>query len=250
MDTDELVAFLDRYLEVPAFPDYPTAMNGLQVEGPDTVRRVATAVDASEPAIEEAVRRGADLLLVHHGMFWDGFRPITGRRHRKLAHLMEAPTALYAAHLPLDAHPEVGNCAVLARELGLEPGERFGTYEGVPIGFRCVVEGGREDLRDRLAATVDGPVRLIPGGPERVRSAALVTGGASSFLEDAARAGVDALVTGEGPHHTYVDALELGMNVYYAGHYATETWGVRAMARVLEERFGLPWDFIHLPSGL
>ena len=250
MKLDDLVAFLDEYLAVPDVPDYPTAMNGLQVEGPSAVRRVAAAVDASEEAIEKAVEGGADLLLVHHGLFWDGSQPVTGRRYRKLARLLGNSLAVYSAHLPLDAHPEVGNCAVMAEQLGLQEMVRFGKYEGCPIGYRGALHMDRAELRQRLSHLVDGPVHLIPGGPSQVRDVALITGGGGSFLKDAAWQGVDAFITGEGPHHTYVDAMEWGLNVYYAGHYATETWGVRALASHLEERFGIPWDFIHLPSGL
>lgn len=250
MNASELVAFLDEYLDIPDFPDYPTALNGLQVEGPEMVQRVAAAVDASEEAIVAALEQEADLLLVHHGMFWDGLGPVTGRRYRKLSRLLKGPMALYSAHLPLDAHPEVGNCAVLARQVGLVADARFGTYEGVPIGYRGSLEASREGLRDRLAQIVNGPVHVIPGGPEEIRTAALLTGGGGSFLKDAAAADVDAFITGEGPHHTHVDAMEWGLNVYYAGHYATETWGVRALADLLQDQFGLPWEFIDLPSGL
>ena len=250
MKLDELVTFLDEYLGVPDVPDYPTAMNGLQVAGPVAVKRVAAAVDASEEAIHKAVDRGADLLLVHHGLFWDGSQPITGRRYRKLSRLLENSLAVYSAHLPLDAHPAVGNCAVMAEKLGLQGLVRFGQYEKCPIGYRGTLDIDRAELRQRLSNMVEGPVHLIPGGPSQVRDVALLTGGGGSFLKDAASQGVDAFITGEGPHHTYVDAMEWGLNVYYAGHYATETWGVKALASQLEERFGIPWDFIHLPSGL
>lgn len=250
MKIESLLQYLDDYLEVSDFPDYPTALNGLQVEGPEDVRRLAVAVDASEETIGAAAEEDADLLLVHHGLFWGGLRPVTGRRYRKLERLIREEVGLYSAHLPLDAHPEVGNCAVLARELGIEPDERFGTYEDADIGWIGSLDLSREDLLERLSGVLGVEARLIPGGPPTVERAAVVTGSGGSFVEDAARSGVDALVTGEGSHHTYVDANELGLNLFYGGHYATETWGVRALARHLEDRFGIPWSFIDAPSGL
>lgn len=242
--------FLDGLLGVPEFPDYEGAVNGVQVEAPGPVRRVAAAVDAGVPAIEAAVERGADLLLVHHGLYWGGSAPLTGRLYRRIAPLIRSEVALYSAHLPLDAHPEVGNCALLTRELGLEPGERFGTFRDVPIGFVAETDEGREAFRDRVAGVVEGPVHLIPGGPERVRTVGVVTGGGGSLAREAAEAGLDALLTGEGAHHTFLDAVELGVNIFYAGHYATETWGVKALAGRLEREFGLPWEFLDFPSGL
>lgn len=251
MKAESLFQYLEDYLGVADFPDYRTALNGLQVQGPDEVGRLAVAVDASEETIAGAVEAEADLLLVHHGLFWGGLRPATGRRFRKLAALIRNRLGLYSVHLPLDAHPEVGNCAVLAREIGMEPEERFGRYEDSDIGWAGSVEElHRDQLRQRLSTALEREVRLIPGGPDRVRRVAVVTGSGGSFVEDAARTGHDALVTGEGSHNTYVDAMELGINLYYGGHYATETWGVRALARHLDERFGLPWTFIDAPSGL
>lgn len=250
MRLDELTTYLDAYLELPGFPDYPNALNGLQVENGGEVRRVAAAVDASEATVAAAVEVGCDLLLVHHGLFWEGNRAVTGRRYRRLAPLVEAGVAVYAAHLPLDAHPEVGNCAVLARELRLEPEGRFGAYEGVELGVWGRADVGTEELRERLSSVLGGPVKLIPGGAERLERVGVLTGGGGGMIGAALEAGLDALVTGEGSHHTYFDAVEGGITVYYGGHYATETWGVRALAAHLEERFGLPWQFLDFPTGL
>lgn len=252
MKLESILQYIDGYLGVSGHPDYATALNGLQVSGPEEVHRLAAAVDASESVVAEAVAGGADLLLVHHGMFWDGLRPVTGRRFRKLKLLMDHEVALYSVHLPLDGHAEVGNGAILARALGVGELEPFGDYKGASIGWAGAVEAhtSRDDLRDRLAATVGGDVHLIPGGPDRIDRVAVVTGGGGSFTEAAAQAGVDALVTGEGSHHTHVDAMELGVNVYFGGHYATETFGVKALAAHLADRFGLEWSFIHQPTGL
>jgi dinuclear metal center YbgI/SA1388 family protein len=225
-------------------------MNGLQVEGRARVRHLCAAVDASELAIEEAVRRKADLLIVHHGMFWEGLEPLTGRRYRKVARLIEGGVGLYSVHLPLDSHPEVGNCVLLARRLGLDLRGRFGSSHGVDLGWWGALDTEREALRRTIESVVGGPVRLIPGGNERIQTVGVVTGGAGSLLGDAVKAGLDAYVTGEGSHHTFVDAMEEGLNLYYAGHYATETFGVQALAQHLATSFGLTWEFIDLPSGL
>jgi dinuclear metal center YbgI/SA1388 family protein len=246
----EVVGYIDGYLDVANVPDYGGAHNGLQVENDGMVRRVAAAVDASERTVAEAVRRGCDLLLVHHGLFWDGGVPVTGRRYRRLKPLLTAGVAVYAAHLPLDVHGEVGNNAVLARALGIELEGRFGTYKGADLGWWGRLDVKREVLAARLDETLGCRVRMLAFGPELVRTVGVITGGAGSMIEAAAAAGLDAYVTGEGSHHTYFDAEEIGLNVFYGGHYATETWGVRALAEHVAERFDLEWEFIDHPTGL
>lgn len=249
MKLESLVEYVDQYLRVPDFPDYPNAYNGLQVEGAARVGSICAAVDASEAAINAAVERGSDLLLVHHGLFWDGAAPVTGRRFRKLFALLSNQLGLYSAHLPLDAHPEVGNCALLAHALNIEIDEGFGSFQGVDVGWIGTASETRRSLRDRLTESLQVPVRLIDGGPDRIHRIAVVTGAGGSMIAEAAASGADALVTGEGAHHTYFDAMEYGINVYYAGHYATETLGVRALAAHLEARFGIPWEFLDFPTG-
>jgi dinuclear metal center YbgI/SA1388 family protein len=246
----DLVRYLDDYLRVAHVADDRRALNGLQVESSRTVTRIAAAVDASERAITEAAARGCDLLLVHHGLFWDGNVPATGRRYRRLHALIRNDIALYSSHLPLDVHPEVGNSPVLARSLGIDLDGAFGDADGVVVGVRGTLELSREALCARLDELLGGRVRMIPGGPRRIRTVGVITGGAGSMIGDAIAAGLDAFITGEGAHHTFFDAMEGGINVYYGGHYATETWGVRALAAHLEERFGLPWEFLDLPTGL
>jgi dinuclear metal center YbgI/SA1388 family protein len=246
----EITAYLDRYLDIDAVPDSSNALNGLQVEAEGPVRRVAVAVDASEASIRGAADLGADLLLVHHGLFWDGNLPVTGRRYSRLRGLLEAGLALYSAHLPLDVHPEVGNNAVLARELGVEVEGTFGEYKGVDVGVWGRLDLTREALCARLDDLLGVRVKMIAGGPERLERVGVLTGGGGSYAAAARAAGLDALVTGEGSHHTYFDAIEGGLNLYYGGHYATETWGVRALAEHLASRFGVEWDFLDLPTGL
>lgn len=250
MKLESVLQYISEYLDIDGFPDFPGAHNGLQVEGPDDVDVIAVSVDASEAVISRAVEIGAKLLIVHHGLFWDGEQRVVGRRFRKLAALIEGRCALLSVHLPLDAHPEVGNCAVLARALGLEPSERFGSYEGSPLGWMCTTDEARDEFSRRVSETVGGDVRVIPGGPGRVYRVAVVTGGAASLIREASEQGIDTLVTGEGPHHTFNDAMEFGVNALFAGHYLTEVWGVKALAAHLEERFGLEWTFIDAPTGL
>ena len=250
MTLQGLRTYLDDLLEIASFPDYPNAMNGLQVEGRAEIGAICGAVDASETAISTAIDRNADLLLVHHGLLWEGSQPVTGRHFRKLRALLSEGMGLYSAHLPLDAHPEFGNCAVLARKLGIEIKGRFGEYGGREIGWWGHLSADREDLHQRITEKLGGPVRLMGGGPERVERVAVITGGGASFIPAAAEAGLEALITGEGGHHSYFDAMELGINVYYAGHYATETWGVKAIGSHVEAQFKVPFEFIDLPTGL
>lgn len=246
---ESVVQFLDGILTVRTFPDYSGAENGLQVEGPPRISRVAAAVDASLTAIEGAAAQNADLLVVHHGLYWDGLRPLTGRSFRRVASLIRANIALYSAHLPLDAHPELGNAAGLIRALRLEPVGPFGRFEGVHVGFQTRVSEPRDGLRRRVEVAVGGPVRLVGGGPERSERVGVVTGGGGSTVREAAELGLDTLITGEGPYHCDVDAGELGVNVLYAGHYETETFGVKAVAARLEREFGVESVFLDCPPG-
>ncbi|HET7275022.1 MAG TPA: Nif3-like dinuclear metal center hexameric protein [Longimicrobiaceae bacterium] len=246
----DLVSYLDEYLHIAEVPDYGPALNGLQVASSGGVSRMAVAVDAAEATIAGAIEAGADLLLVHHGLFWDGNQPVTGRRYRRLKALLEADVAVYSAHMPLDVHPEVGNNVVLARALGIEVAGPFGEYKGHPVGVWGHVDLRREALAARLDEVLGARVHLIPGGPERVRTIGVITGGAGSMVSVAQAMGLDAFVTGEGAHHNYFDAAEGGVNLYLGGHYATEVWGVKALAKHLEARFDLPWSFIDHPTGL
>lgn len=250
MNALELAEYLDTFLRVAEIPDYPPALNGLQFENTGEVTRIAAAVDASEASIQRAAEEGCDLLLVHHGLFWDGNRPVTGRRYRRFKYAFEAELAIYSSHMPLDVHDEVGNNAVLAREIGLDVQGRFGDYKGTPVGVWGTLSISREALTARLDELLGTRVRLLAGGSETLERIGIITGGAGSMIDAAREAGLDAFITGEGAHHTYFDAIEGGINVYYGGHYATETWGVRALAEHLSDRFGIPWHFLDLPTGL
>ncbi len=247
---DEITSYLDGFLRVSEVRDSPNALNGLQVTNDGHVERFAVAVDACQATIDAAAEHGADLLIVHHGLFWGGLEPVTGRHGRRLRTLIRHGIALYSAHLPLDVHPDVGNNAVLARRLGVSGPEPFGEYEGQAIG----VVGSLHVARDALAALVTAVLGVTPKviavGPDTVRRIGIVTGGGGDLIKQAANAGVDTYVTGEGKHHTYFDAEEFGVNVIYAGHYATETVGVKALADHVADRFHLSWDFLDHPTGL
>lgn len=249
---ESLVQYMDEYLGTAGHPDYSGAINGLQVQSTRPVRRIAAAVDASLASITAAADANADLLVVHHGLFWDGPGPLTGRRYGRLKALLDADLGLYSSHLPLDAHPEVGNCVLLAKSLGLSLGGRFGDYNGASIGWHGTYQEPVpiDEVVDLTSQAVAGPVQAIPGGPSRVQSVAVLTGGGGSYAAQAAADGFDVLVTGEAAHHNYFDATEFGIHLLLAGHYATETFGVKALATHVCDLFSLEWTFLDLPTGL
>lgn len=251
----DLAAHLDTVLGVRGFPDYPAAFNGLQLDHRGPVHRVATAVDFSRRTIDAAVLAGANFLVLHHGMFWGGNQRLVGPAWERLQVLMTADVAVYAAHLPLDAHESLGNCALLAQALGLTPSARFGEYQGVPIGV-----AGSTDMEtsvllagaQQFAATCGGTARSSAFETQRrTRRWAVITGAGadSTTIRQAAAMGIDTLIVGEGPHHTTVDAPEHDLVIIYAGHYATETLGVRAVASHLQAEMGIPSEFLLLPTG-
>lgn len=243
-------AWLDDFLRVRDVPDDALAFNGLQVANAGEVTRVAVAVDACLAVFEAAAAHDADLLIVHHGLFWSGLEPLVGRAYRRVEALVRNGIALYGAHLPLDVHPEVGNNPVLARLLELPVHGAWGEYKGIPIGVWGEAAQPRAALAGRIERVLGAPARLLATGPEQVRRIGIVTGAGGSMIADAHDAGLDTLITGEGKHHSYFDAEELGVNVFYAGHYATETVGVQALAERLGREFDLPWTFIDHPTGL
>jgi len=250
MHLNEAARYLDDLLRVPEIGDYPQALNGLQVENSGSISRIGAAVDATEAVIKEAAEAQIDFLIVHHGLFWNGAQRVTGANYRKTRLLIEADMAVYSAHLPLDLHPTIGNNALLAAALGLQSGEPFHEAFDQKIGLRFEAEISREVLRDHLERAVGVNVHLAPGGPVLARQIGIVTGGAGAEIAKAAAAGIDTFITGEGPHWSYTLAEELGVNLFYAGHYATETFGVKAAAELLARKLALPWQFIDHPTGL
>jgi dinuclear metal center YbgI/SA1388 family protein len=245
-----IVSYCDRLLRTAQVQDYERAVNGLQVENAGAVTRIAAAVDATLATVRLAVAAKADLLLVHHGLFWGPAHPWTGSRHELIRCLVEHNLAVYSSHLPLDAHPRLGNNALLSNALGLKKLRPFYFDHGLFFGFQARVAIPRAELVRRLQCATGAKPRLIPGGPQICRRIGVVSGGAGDGLKKAAEEGVDTFITGEGPHWTYGMAEDLGLNVLYGGHYATETFGVKGLAAHLSLKFKLPWTFLEHPTGL
>lgn len=250
VDLATLVKQCDTLLRTAEIGDYEGAANGLQVQNSGTVTRMAAAVDGSLATVQLAAAAGADLLIVHHGLFWGSRQPWTGKNYELLRLLTANNLAVYSSHLPLDAHPQLGNNAQLCAALGLRNLKPFFTSHGQPIGFSARAKVTRAELGRRLAMATGAPPTVLPGGAELCQRIGVVTGGAGGDLKLAAAEGVDTFITGEGPHWTYALAEELGLNVFYGGHYATETLGVKALAAWLSQKYKLPWSFLDHPTGL
>ena len=256
METAALVEYLDALLDTARIPDYPGAVNGLQLTNSGNVGRIAAAVDFSSRTVAAAIEQQANFLLVHHGMFWGGAQPLTGNRYRLIRALIENDIAVYSSHLPLDCHRTFGNNVLLSRELGLEPSGTFATYKTLAIGVRGTSTIATAELAERVSrfAIREGGRAVITGASVDAitKSWAICTGSGASAetLQEARTAGVDTLIVGEGPHWTAVEAEELGLTLIYAGHYATETLGVRALAEHLSQHFHLDWIPVHAPTGL
>jgi dinuclear metal center YbgI/SA1388 family protein len=245
-----VVSECQRLLRPEAYQDWAGAANGLQVENEGHVTRIAAAVDASLAILRRAAAMRADLLVVHHGLFWTPSHPWTEIRYRQLQILLAANLAVYSSHLPLDAHPRLGNNARLCRALAFRQLKPFFFERGAWLGFKTETREPRDHLVTRLGQVLGQPIKLLAGGPTTCRRIGVVTGGAGAELRIAAAEGVDTFITGEGPHWTHAAAEELGLNVLYGGHYATETFGVKALGEHLSKKFKLPWSFIDHPSGL
>jgi len=246
----EVVEYCDSYLRIGEIQDYENALNGVQVENSGTVKKIAAAVDVSTRALQEAANCGANLLLVHHGMFWPGLRPVTKALRRQMKFAFENDIAVYGVHLPLDLHPEVGNNVLVMRALGFEKTEPFFEEKGSLLGRRASVDVALNELVTRLENAVAGSVKTIAFGSKTVQCLGVITGAAGSEIERIAAEGIDTFITGEAPHWAAIAAAEMGLNLLLAGHYATETFGVKALAAHLAGKFRLEWEFINLPTGL
>ena len=251
---DEIIEFLDELLDSPAFEDY--GPNGLQVPGADEVSRVVTGVSAHQELFERAAASGAQMVLCHHGIFWGGRNgwagPVSARMKRRLKTLFDADLSLAAYHLPLDAHGEVGNNALICRALGFDPVRQFAAVHGRPIGWIGRAEGEGVAIGELLArcrATFDrDDVLHFAGGPERVRSLGVVSGGGDGYFGEAIDEGVDAFVSGEPSEPAMADAREAGVHFIAGGHWATETAGIRRLGELLAERFGVEHEFVAVPN--
>ncbi|MDR3228928.1 MAG: Nif3-like dinuclear metal center hexameric protein [Puniceicoccales bacterium] len=242
---ETLVNFCDERSRRRAVKDFPGAVNGLQFAKRGAVRKIAAAVDSGLEPFREAARRGVDFLIVHHGLFWHPQQPVTGLVYEKYRVLFENDIALYSSHLPLDAHPEIGNNALLAAALGLTVERWFLPYEGVPMAALCAGGGiARAELAARLRALFPGTFTGIEFGSERPERIAVLTGSGRSVLDELAAVGCDTLITGELREEHFNMAQENRWNLYPCGHYATEVFGVDALAKEAAAKFGLPFEFI------
>jgi dinuclear metal center YbgI/SA1388 family protein len=253
MDLTELCERFDERLRTDAYADLDASANGLQV-GPreKEIEHASFAVDGVVETIEEAAALDTDLLVVHHGLSWGGFERVTGRHYERIAPLIENDIALYVSHLPLDGHQELGNAAGIADLLDLHQCEPFGTLGSECIGQRGLLSDSLsvEELSETLA-TLDNqnPVQTLPFGPEEIENIAIVTGSGTDWLDEARAVGVDALITGEGKQKVYHEAREAGINVFLAGHYATETFGVQSLQNIVGS-WGIETEFISHETGL
>ena len=253
---ETIAAHLDAQLATASTPDYSPALNGIQVAHRGPVTAVAAAVDCSARTIRGAIEAGANLLVVHHGLFWGGLQPLTGPMLDRVRLLLDHDIALYSSHLPLDAHATFGNSVLLARTLGLSPSAGFARYQTIECGVRGSDTIATSDLLARVRAfsqTHGGDAIASPMPAGRTTRQWAICSGAGANAEtmrEAVALGIDTLITGEGPHWSAVDAEERGLVVIYAGHYATETLGVQAIATHVSERFGLPWHWVPAPTGL
>jgi dinuclear metal center YbgI/SA1388 family protein len=249
MTRNELVAYLDDYLKVAAIPD--NSPNGLQVEGRSEVKRIVVAVDACLQTIRAAARSRADMLIVHHGLFWGRHEQITGVMRGRIAALIKSEMSLYTAHIPLDCHDEVGNNVELIRILDLERGAPFGRYKGIDVGYLATARPpvSRDAFAKRLHKELGEKPQVMAFGPSTIRKLAVVSGGAAQLAGAAKDEGCDTYLTGETSHSAYHLAKEARINLICAGHYATETVGVQALGRHVKDRFGLTFRFFDAPTG-
>ena len=246
----EIVRYTDKYLHVREIAEWSNALNGLQIENSGRVTKIGAAVDVSTRVLSEAAKKDVDLLLVHHGLFWPGLQPVTNALHRQLRIAFENNVALYSAHLPLDIHSKVGNNAQLAVALDLRSTTPFLEEKGQFIGLKTGASILRDELLRNLERSLGGKVKAFAFGPKRIKTIGIVTGGAGSEIYRVAQEKIDMFITGEAPHWAAVAAKELGINLILGGHYATETFGVKALAAHLSKRFKLPWEFLDFPTGL
>jgi len=246
----DIVSYTNDFLRIREVGDWDNALNGLQIENSGRVTKIGAAVDVSTRVLEAAAKQDVDLLIVHHGLFWPGLQPVTGILRRQLNVAFETNIALYSAHLPLDLHPQVGNNAQLASALGLKSNQPFFEEKGQMIGIKARTSWLREELDRKLRKALGGPVKTFMFGPKKTGAIGIITGGAGSEIYKVAREGVDTFITGEAPHWSAVAADELGMNLLLGGHYATEVFGVKAVAAHLSKRFNVPCAFIDCPTGM
>ena len=249
MDILQLSHYLDNLLEINSIRDAPHALNGLQIQNQGEIKKIGLAVDLCKATIELALEKQCQMLFVHHGAFWSGLQPIRGKHYEKLSAMMQGNLGLYSAHIPLDLHPAYGNNRALADLIGLENLESFGEYDGIKIGFKGSLPAiSSEKLGQVLEQKLDSQVKVI--GKGEVKTVGLVTGGAADIVRQAIQEGLDCYITGEGANHHFHEATEGNCILIFAGHYATETGGVKSVGKHLKEKFDIDSEFLHYPTGL
>ena len=246
----KIVAYCDKTLRTDMIADWDNAVNGLQIENSGAVTKIGAAVDASTHTLERAAESGINLLIVHHGLYWQGLQPVTRILRRQLRISFDHDIALYSAHLPLDVHPTLGNNALLGASLKLRSIKPFLQEKGSMVGVKGHTSRNRNELLVQLRKSLGGEVKAFNFGPNKTRTIGIVTGAGGSEIHRVAAEGVDTFITGEAPHWAAVAAEELGINLWLGGHYATETFGVKALAAHLSKKFKVPFDFIDCPTGL
>ena len=241
---DQIVAFCDRRVRVSKIADFPGALNGLQAANSGKVTKIGAAVDAGAGSFALAAAAGVDFLIVHHGMFWDGAQPVTSGQYKRLKTLFDADCAVYSSHLPLDAHPQIGNNALIARALGLKVSNWAIPYQGTPIAAVVGKSPSRAKLKTQLTKLFPRGITSIEFGPAQPRKLGIISGSGSSCVAQLAAAGIDTLITGELKQSAFNAAQEAGLNLFVCGHYATEVFGVCALAKECAARFDVPWEFL------
>ncbi len=246
-----IVSLLNNTLSIHSIQDSPVAVNGLQVENNGQVHKIAMAVDATQKTLEDAVAAHADLLIVHHGIFWCGLRPIVGWWKRKIETCLNHNLAVYAAHLPLDVHPTLGNNIGIARALGLSRISSELERHGIPLAVSGIFDGTLGELRDLYARITETEITgTIANTQEPAGRIIISSGSAGPEIYRIQEKGFSTFLTGEQNHWVFNAAHDMGMNVLFAGHYASETFGVKALGAMLHERYDLPTVFIHNPTGM
>jgi dinuclear metal center YbgI/SA1388 family protein len=253
LTTSKLDAFFKSFLEIDGFANNDRSLNGIQVDNDgEVVRKIAFGVDAAMETFEQAAARNAQMLFVHHGLFWGVPLRIAGSLRRRIKFLLDHNICLYAVHLPLDQHPKFGNNAEIARLLELENIEPFGDYHSRKIGYKGTFAKPVtiETAVKRISFMGRPPLGIFPFGRKEISSAAVMSGGAAESARDAIEDGIDLFVTGESSHQVYHDCLEGKLNMIAGGHYCTEVWGVQAVMRHCQEELGIDAEFIDIPTGL
>jgi len=241
---DEIVSYCNERTRSQEIADFPGALNGLQFSNNGQISKIGAAVDAGLVPFKKAIDARIDLLVVHHGMFWNAPERIIGSEFEKIRTLIEGNLAVYSCHLPLDAHPEIGNSACLAKKIEAPASGSFLPYEGTDIGLVCDWGKSRDELKTALENEFSNGVASIEYGSSAPGKICIVTGSGNSVVDQIESTGSDTLITGELKQHFYNVAQERGLNLYACGHYATETFGVDALAKEVSSKFNLPYEFI------